>query len=136
MLKGDVAPKRVAELVRASKVDFELTAEVEKDLRDAGADEGLVAAIREVVLQNPAVASLEIKVTPGNVEVYLDDERVGKTNAEGMLNIPNIAPGRHRVRLSLQGYSDREKELDLVGGSPGRTPRVSIPSARPSRTKW
>jgi formylglycine-generating enzyme required for sulfatase activity len=48
MLKGDVPPNRVAELARDRGIDFEITAEVEGLLRQAGATDELIAALREL----------------------------------------------------------------------------------------
>jgi hypothetical protein len=36
LLKGDVSPIDLAELAKERKIDFQMTAEVEKDLRGAG----------------------------------------------------------------------------------------------------
>jgi hypothetical protein len=48
LLKGDVSPKRVADMARERKTDFEVTLEVEQDLKAAGADDNLLEVLREV----------------------------------------------------------------------------------------
>lgn len=47
MLGGQVTPTRVATLARERGIDFEVTAEVEVELRKFGADDGLLATLRE-----------------------------------------------------------------------------------------
>jgi legume-like lectin family protein len=61
-LKGDVSPKRVAELARERGLNFELTPEVAEELRKAGAGDELLGALRELSLkpvQTPQRASPE-----------------------------------------------------------------------------
>lgn len=48
MLKGEVSPKRVAVLARQRGIDFQITSEVESELRRAGATDALLAALREL----------------------------------------------------------------------------------------
>ena len=48
MLKGEVAPQRVAVLARQRGIDFQITSVVESELRRAGATADLLATLREV----------------------------------------------------------------------------------------
>ncbi|GEM_PF-4169516 len=48
LLKGDVTPRRVAELARERSIDFQITMEIEKELRAAGADDALLSVLRGV----------------------------------------------------------------------------------------
>ena len=45
MLRGEISPKRVLTLVQQRGVDFALTDEIEKQIRDAGGDSDLLIAI-------------------------------------------------------------------------------------------
>jgi hypothetical protein len=133
LLKGDVSSKRVAELARERKIDFELTEGVEKELRQAGADDSFLAALREVAPEPvaatsppPAPATLEIESTPGNVQVYVDDEFRGATSKDGRLKVA-LAPGTHRLRLSLEGYQGHEEQLNLTPGETRRYPADLTP---------
>ena len=47
LLKGDVPKPRIARLAAERGITFELTPDVEKRLRSAGADDALIAALRE-----------------------------------------------------------------------------------------
>lgn len=132
LLKGEVAPERVAEIARQEGIGFEMTRATEKQLREAGADEDLLSVLRELA-PKPAAASprpaessptarasgppvLMIEVTPGNAEVYVDDEPVGTTSSEGRLKLTRLAAGQHRVRLALTGYRDFEQKVELSTG--------------------
>jgi len=113
LLKGDVPSARVGELARERGIDFQVTPAIENELRKAGATDDLLAIFRELA---PKGEGIQIEVTPGDAEVYVDDERAGKTSEEGRLKIPNLDPGQHRIRLSLDGYKDFEKTIEVKRG--------------------
>lgn len=113
LLKGDVPAARVGELVQERGVDFEVTAEAERELRRAGATDDLIATIRSVA---PKQQGVQIEVTPGDAEVYVDDERQGKTSPEGRLKIATVEPGQHRIRIALDGYRDFERTIEVKRG--------------------
>ena len=122
MLSGDVPPKRVAKLARERGIDFQITPEIEKELRAAGGTDDLLIALREIaphpgskVPRQPA--ALMIQSTPGGAQVYVDGEFEGTTSSQGKLKIAVSEPGQHRIRLSLQGYRDREELLNLSEGT-------------------
>jgi formylglycine-generating enzyme required for sulfatase activity len=48
MLKGEVSPKRVAVLARQRGIDFQITSDVESELRRAGATAELLTTLREI----------------------------------------------------------------------------------------
>ena len=148
LLKGDVSPIRVASLAREQGIDFQISPETEKELLAAGATEDLLAGLRDLAPRAAAPASeprdaaiLLIASTPGGAQVYVDDEFKGKTNAEGRLRISNLAVGEHRIRLSLDGYRDREEKMSLEAGAmtyrtdlEALTPSaLAPPSARPAQ---
>ena len=54
LLKGEVSPKRVAVLARQRGIDFQITSEVESELRRAGATGELLATLREIAPKPPA----------------------------------------------------------------------------------
>ena len=62
--------------------------------------------------------ALEITSTPPGAEVFVDDERVGRTDPEtGRLRLTTLRPGRHRVRLASEGREDLMREIELAGES-------------------
>jgi len=48
LLKGDVTPGRVAQMARERGIDFQVTPQIEKELRGAGADNDLIAMLLEI----------------------------------------------------------------------------------------
>jgi predicted Ser/Thr protein kinase len=67
----------------------------------------------------PAEASLVVYSDPPGATVYLDDEPMGATDAgTGRLAKTGLAPGAHRVRLSLPGRIDFAQEARLAPGGP------------------
>ena len=95
--------------------------------------------------------ALDITSAPPAARVFIDDEPFGRTDPEtGRLRLTGLRPGRHRVRLSLEGHEDLVREVELAGESlafhgvlPLRPPPPSVPAAavgtaepRPSLLRW
>ena len=77
-----------------------------------------VSAVRPAERGRPGPPALEITSTPPGADVFVDDERVGRTDPEtGRLRLTTLRPGRHRVRLSSEGHDDLVQEIDLAGES-------------------
>ncbi len=57
-----------------------------------------------------------IESSPGQSQVYIDDEPVGSTSQQGRLKLTRLAAGDHRVRISLSGYQDHEETVTLTAG--------------------
>lgn len=65
---------------------------------------------------------------------------MGRTSAEGRLRISQVAPGEHRIRLSLGGYRDHDQRFRLEAGETVRMlvtleavkPAASVAEAEPS----
>lgn len=135
LLKGEVPSSRIADLVRERGITFAVTRETETQLRQAGASEDLLKALRQATRRAPAPARpatspastvhpaapvLVIEAKPGGVQVYVDDELVGTTGPEGRLRLSQLTPGEHRVRLALAGRQDYEEKIDLPAGETTR----------------
>ena len=132
LLESGVPPSRVGQLAREYGVGFEVTPDVESDLKDAGASDELLDTLRKLGAKNPLAAPqpakpkpvpkstappvLLIEATPGGAEVYIDDEPVGTTSSAGRLKLSRLSPGAHRVRLSLAGHRDYESNVTLAAG--------------------
>jgi len=115
LLKGDVSPKHVADMATERKIDFEVTSEVEKELRAAGANDALLGALRDVAPKpappastapSPVLATLLIEGTAGAL-VYLDDAPAGTTSPEGKLKLPNVQARRAQDSLVARGLQGR-----------------------------
>jgi hypothetical protein len=129
LLTGDVPGEEVAQEARKSGISFELTPSAIKDIRDAGGSDELIRVLRTLAPQAPApphdtarnvpVTSspvLVIESSPGQIQVYVDDESMGTTSQQGRLKMTHLTPGEHRVRLALDGYEDHEQTVTLAAG--------------------
>lgn len=132
LLQGGVPPERLEEIVRKRGIDFQVTPEIEKELRNAGATSTLLGTLRELappppkpeppapqptaVPTPPAPAPLQIEGAPKGAEIYVDDEFKGQVSREGRLKIPGLSPQKHVVRVSAQGYQEKVETLDLAPG--------------------
>jgi PEGA domain len=67
-------------------------------------------------LNSHAATGLEIQTFPGHAQVYLDDTFSGATSEQGQLRIPSLAPGRHRLRITGDGYQEDDRQIDLTAG--------------------
>jgi hypothetical protein len=147
LLQGAVPPDRIAEIVRKRGIDFQVTPEIERDLRGAGATLELIETLRELapappkpqpltlkpaaVPAAPVPALLQLEGAPKGAEIYVDDEFKGQVSREGHLKVPELSAGKHVVRISAQGYQEKVETLDLAPGET-RTYTPSLTSlARP-----
>jgi hypothetical protein len=75
--------------------------------------------------------SLSVLSTPPGANVYLDGEKVGTTP----VTVPGVAPGTHRLLLTLTGYNDISQPVEITAGSdkevsivfPKKTPGFALP---------
>jgi hypothetical protein len=130
LLTGDVPAERVAAIAKQRGVAFAMTAAAEKDIRAAGGSDDLIKALRALAPHAPAAPKapprttstkspptvLMIQSTPGESQVYVDDEPMGSTSREGRLRLTHVAPGGHNVRISLGGYQDHEQDVTVTEG--------------------
>lgn len=64
-----------------------------------------------------AAVTLTINSTPGDVQVYLNDQPMGLTSEEGNLVLP-VAPGDYKLRLDLPGYKEFQQPVTVAAGKP------------------
>lgn len=121
LLGGGVPSARVSEIVEDRGIDFDFTPEIEQKVRDAGGADDVVAALRRASQrraesERPRAAGLVIKTTPGETEIYLNDELKGMTSPEGEIRLPDLKPGTYNLRVSLPGYQSFEKPVTVADG--------------------
>ncbi len=131
LLKGDVPPERVEQVAHDQGISFSMTRATEKELRDAGADDNLIEALRGLAPKPAAPPHTEepappprasgppvllIDAQPGNTQVYVDDEPMGTTSSEGRLKLSRLSAGSHHVRLSRTRYQEYEQDVTLQAG--------------------
>jgi hypothetical protein len=121
LLQGGVPSSRVTEIVDDRGIDFEFTQEIEQEVRDAGGGDDVVAALRRASQRRassdqPQTGGLIIKTTPGQAQIYLNDEPKGVTSTEGEIRFPALRPGSYKLRVSLLGYQSYEKLVTITAG--------------------
>ena len=80
---------------------------------------GAVARFRELAKMNTAAAArgdLDLVITPGGAQTYLDDEFKGVTSSEGRLVVKDLKPGAHTVRVDLPGYKELSQQVTITAG--------------------
>ncbi len=90
-------------------VDFEQSVEL------VAARAVTVTALLETV--KAATAGLVLESIPRGAAVTLDDRLVDKSSPGGNLNIQDLPPGRHRVRVAADGYAPFEQTIEISAGS-------------------
>jgi hypothetical protein len=121
LLEGGVPSGRVSEIVDDRGIDFEFTSDIEHKVRDAGGADDVIAALRQASQrraesQRPRTGGLVIKTTPGESQIYLNDELQGMTSPEGEIRLPDLQPGTYTLRVSLLGYQSYEKPMTVTAG--------------------
>jgi formylglycine-generating enzyme required for sulfatase activity len=96
--------------VKQHGVDFQVDDQYLDTLRLAGADDTLIAALREA--SAAATAQVVVETSP-NAEVYLDSELQGRANAQGELTVKSKL-GAHTLKVSLKGKKDFEQTVSLA----------------------
>jgi hypothetical protein len=135
LLESGVDAAKVAEAAQQYGIAFEMTAEAETQLRDAGATEDLMKALRKLAPKPASVTRpaaqpsaapvagppvLLVEVMPGGAQVYVDDEPMGTTSQVGRLKLSQVQAGAHRIRVSLAGHRDFEQSVELAAGQTAR----------------
>jgi len=114
LLKGQVSPHRVSQRARQQGIDFQVTPQVEQELRQAGATDELIATLREIA-PAPRPAQIEIQTSP-RAQIYLDDVFKGQASSEGRLIVENPKPGDHELRVTLTDKKDYLQRVSVVAG--------------------
>lgn len=72
----------------------------------------------EPVRRTPGTANAELTVTtdPPACSVYLNNRWIGETNADGLFNVRDLAPGRYRVTIRRSDYTSAERDVTIVSG--------------------
>jgi sulfatase modifying factor 1 len=107
LLAGHVPSERTATLVKQRGIDFLPDEEYLRTLRLAGADDALIAALRE------AAAAQLVVVTSAYAEVFLDGALQGRANAQGELAMKSTA-GPHALKVTRTGKKAFEQSVSLA----------------------
>ena len=115
LLDAEVASRRIEALVEERGISFELTPEVEQELRRAGANSDLIEVIR-ANSKPPAPAELVVESKPGGAEVFVDSQTLARTSSGGWAKVSPLAPGKHALRISAAGFDDFIQAIEVKSG--------------------
>lgn len=83
-----------------------------------------------------ARGAIEILTTPGNADVYLDDEFIGRSDSGGRLVRRDVTAGRHEVRAAnVAGYAENRVTVDLAAGE-SKVAAVALAPQTESVPRW
>ncbi len=74
--------------------------------------------------------TLAIRGTLGGIEVWLDDKKIGETEAGTALVMSNVPAGTYRVKARRSGYKDWEREVQVAANQRAEV-TVDIEPLRP-----
>jgi WD40 repeat protein len=60
--------------------------------------------------------SLVVEKAPPGAQIFVDDRLSASIDPAGQAKISTLAPGRHRLRVSFEGYQDYNQDIDLSAG--------------------
>ena len=112
LLQGQVSPHRVGQRAREQGIDFQVTPQVDTELRRAGATDELIDTLLNLEAKTGQVA---VHTAPG-AEVYLDDRFSGRIGDDGRLVIADAKPGDHSIRVTLTGKKDFNQTVTVTAG--------------------
>jgi hypothetical protein len=110
LVAGGVPSQRAAALVREHGIDFLADEQYLDTLRVVGAEDTLIAAVREA---SAAVLGELVITTSPSAEVYLDGALQGRANAQGELTI-KAKLGGHALKVTLAGKKNFEQNVTLA----------------------
>jgi hypothetical protein len=113
LVAGGVPSERAAALVKQRGIDFVADEKYLETLRVAGANETLIAALREASAAIPG--ELVIATSP-NAEVYLDGSPAGRADYQGNLEVKKVKPGAHALRVTFPAKRDFEQIITVAAG--------------------
>jgi hypothetical protein len=119
LVAGGVPSGRATALVKQRGIDFVPTPKYLETLRVAGADEALVAAVRDAGAAIPG--RLEVATSP-NADIYFDGVLAGRADSGGSFAVEKVKPGDHHLRITVATKHDFEQSVTVA---PGTAQKVS-----------
>jgi len=79
--------------------------------------------------------ALVIEGAPPGAQIFVDDRLTASTGSDGEAKISTLSPGQHRLRVTVNGYQDYEKDIDLLAGQTSSVAAKLEPFAPPVLTE-
>ncbi|MFQ5694748.1 MAG: hypothetical protein ACE5HB_02035 [Terriglobia bacterium] len=106
LLQAETPPEQIIAEIRARGVSFELTEEVQANLKLLKAPKEVVAAITEP-------GAIEIASNVPGAQLKVDGEERDPLSPEWSASVTGLAPGSHVVALQAEGFVGDRKEVYL-----------------------
>jgi len=140
--KGTLKPDEIGSAVCSIKASFNMTEDIEREFRQAGADDQLILRLKGCVPpppppQLPPPPARIVVTTSPQAQVYLDDAFRGLASPQGELVIENLARGDHRLRVHLDGKKESERGINIAAEQvyPVPMPLEDMPASLQVRTE-
>lgn len=98
--------------LESGSYNYLLTAPRYEDAKGELVIEGMGRQQRLHVELEPLWSNVMLKSKPEGATVYLDDQSLGVTGSEGLMI--EIMPGKHDIRLALEGYQDWQHAIVIT----------------------
>jgi WD40 repeat protein len=79
--------------------------------------------------------ALVIEGAPPGAKIFVDERLTASTGSDGQAEISTLSPGQHRLRVTVNGYQDYEKGIDLLSGQTSRVAAKLEPPILPEVPK-
>jgi len=81
--------------------------------KDAGPKAGGASKKDRKPEPKPVLSDLVIRTTPGDCEVYINNNLFGRSGAEGSITVPNLPRGTHLISIRRDGYHELTDRVTL-----------------------
>jgi WD40 repeat protein len=79
--------------------------------------------------------ALVIDGAPPGAQIFVDDQLKASTSSNGQADVAILSPGRHRLRVTVKGYEDYEKGIELLAGQTSTITAKLEPLEQPPLTE-
>jgi len=140
--------KELIQRIKTRGVSFEMTPEIEAELRTAGAVSQVIEAAHSNyrsanVATDPPLhlakgfGILTINSTPKGCKVFINGQFRGVTSEEGLLRLPPLKYGPYKISLQKENYDEQERSITVNPGTSDMqsfalTPRKGTLTVTPS----
>jgi serine/threonine protein kinase len=87
-----------------------------KDARKMTFENATAPILSAVVSTDRDVGSILVVTGQDNADVYIDGKKYSRPTLHGQVRIPNLQTRQHTIRVTKEGFEEREQQIDVVKG--------------------
>ena len=91
---------------------FSLSGFAQREIKKVETDKPMVVPAK------PTLGALLVVTNPSEAEVYLNNKKVGLTNAKGELTQTNVKPGDYTLVIKRSEYEEHREQITVKAGKP------------------